>query len=72
MKTLRDLVSDAISMRRSGKPEDEIRAHLWKSASALGIIASTESANGEFYEIRLVQTGEIIACDAHGYSYRPR
>ena len=67
---MRDLVLEAIQMRNAGKSRDEIHRHIWKGASALGLI--TSNGDQDAFEIRLVETGEIIFFnDKNGYSYRP-
>ena len=64
----RELVLEAISMKNAGKPRTEIHRHIRRGAILLGQCA--EHGDDSNFEIRRVETGEIIRFDDRGYSYR--
>lgn len=66
----RELVLDAISMNKAGKPHVEIHHHIRQGILLLGICTEVETGSG--FEIRRTETGEIILFDGRGYSYRPQ
>lgn len=68
--SFRGLVSEAIRMNQSGKPREEIHRFLSRRALAFGM--TTESGDEDAYEIRRVETGEVISFGREGYSYRSR
>jgi hypothetical protein len=66
----RELVLTAISMNASGKPYSEINRQLRRGAFLLGHCA--EHGDDDSFEIRLVQTGELIRFNGREYSYSPQ
>ena len=68
----RELQGEAIKMRTSGKTLEEIRAYLFKAATALGgVITDVDLPPGGF-EIRHTVSGQRIRyTEAGGFSYYP-
>jgi hypothetical protein len=67
--SFRELVLEAIRMERAGTAKEEIHRYLSKRAQAFGF--TVESGDEDAFEIRRVETGEIITFGREGYSYRP-
>jgi len=68
---VRELHSDAIRMRNSGKTPEEIRVYLFKAVTALGgVITEIELPPGGF-EITAASGERIRYTKADGFGYHP-
>jgi hypothetical protein len=66
---MRELHSEAIRKSNAGETPEQIHSFLHRAALALGM--TTETTGDGSFEIRLVQSEEVISYNhRNGYSYR--